>query len=434
MRARFLVATAATVLAATATLTGCVGGSQGGVGKSTGDAHSVTIYTGFTADDAKRFEASLRPFEQRTGIKVTHVGSANVQSALTARIQAGNPPDIALFPQPGLVDDLAERGKLKPLDSVVDTGKLTSGMVPGLLDTTKVGGHQYAVPFRLSVKSLVWYSPTAFQRAGYRVPKTYEQFTALVKRMRADGNVPLCLGVESGSGTGWPATDWLEDLVLRTGGPTVYDDWVTHKVKFDSPQIRKAANMFGDLAFAKGNVPGGRKGIVSTKWTDAISPMFDKKKPGCWMEKMGNFLANSLPKGVKPGKNLSVFYFPPLAHGGYAGKPVEGAGDLAGLFTDNPAAKKLMQYLATPDAGTAWAKAGGYLSPWKDFQASVYPDDVTRKEAAMLTDATAFRFDASDSMPAAVGTGSFFQQMTAWINGDASTDKALKAIDASWPS
>lgn len=410
---------------------GCVGGSSGGVGS--GGQKAVTIYTGFTADKGKRFEASLAPFEKQTGIKVTHVGIANVQSALTTRIQAGNPPDIALFPQPGLVDDLARQGKLKPLDNVLDISKLRDGMVPGLLDTTTVDNKLYGVPFDISVKSLVWYPPQPFQQAGYQIPKTFEDFTALVDKVRADGNTPLCLGVESGSGTGWAATDWLEDLVLRTGGPDVYDKWISHQIAFDSPEIKQAASLLQQLALTPGNVAGGNKAIVSTKWSDAINPMLNKPKPGCWLDKMGSFQANSLPAGTKPGTDVNVFYFPAMATGGYQGRPVEGGGDIAGLFTDNPAAKQLMQYLATADSGKPWASQGGFLSPWKTFDAANYADDLTRQESKIITDATAFRFDASDAMPAAVGTGSFFQQMTAWLNGDESLDQALQKIDASWP-
>jgi len=420
------------MLAVTALAVAACSSGTGSGGKSS--SKTVTVYTGFSGDQATRFADMIAPFEKQTGIKVTHVDIANVQTALTTRVAAGNPPDIALIPQPGLVNGYAAQGKIQPLDGVVDVSKLKSELVPGLADTTTVNGKLYAIPVDVSVKSLVWYPPAAFQKDGYQVPQTLEQFQQLVDKMRSDGNTPLCLGVESGTGTGWAATDWFEDLVLRTAGPQVYDQWINHTVKFDSPQIKRVADMFAKLAFTDGNVPGGRKGIVSTKWSDSILPMFNAGKPGCMMEKMGSFLANSLPKTVKPGTDVNVFYFPALASGGYQGKPVEGAGDLATLFTTNPAAKKLMQYLASPDAGKPWASQGGFLSPFKGFDSSIYPDQLTKTEAQILDSATAFRFDASDAMPAAVGTGSFFKEMTSWINGSESEDQALKNIDASWPS
>lgn len=431
---RGLLGALAVSVAASVTLTGCVGGSAGGTEHAGAASNHVTIYTGFTGEQAKDFDAMLAPFEKQTGIKVTHVGIANVQSVLTTRIQAGDPPDIALFPQPGLIDDLVSRGQIKSLDSVVNVSKLKSGIVSGVLGTTTVNGHLYAVPVDISVKSLVWYPPKAFQQAGYQVPTTWAQFTNLVDKMRQAGRTPLCLGIESGTGTGWPATDWLEDLLLRTSGPQAYDNWISHKLKFDSPQVRAAAQIFGKLALTPGNVKGGAKAIVTTKWDSAIDPMFNKGGPGCWMEKQGSFLATSLPSGVKTGTDVGVFYFPGQIPGGYQGKPVEGAGDLAGLLTNNPAAKKLMQYLATPTAGTPWAKLGGFLSPWKNFNTALYPDALTRQEAQIAEQATTFRFDASDAMPAAVGTGTEYSELTAWLNGDESLDTALKKIDQSWPT
>lgn len=190
---------------------------------STASGGSITVYTGFSGKQAQRFADMIAPFEKQTGIKVTHVDIANIQTALTTRVAAGNPPDIALIPQPGLVDGYAKQGKIKPLDDVVDVSKLRDELVPGLADTTTVDGKLYAIPVDVSVKSLVWYPPAAFQKAGYQVPQTFEQFQQLVDKMRADGNTPLCLGVESGSGTGWAATDWFEDL-LRPGARTAIEE------------------------------------------------------------------------------------------------------------------------------------------------------------------------------------------------------------------
>jgi alpha-glucoside transport system substrate-binding protein len=392
----------------------------------------LTIYSGLTGDKGANFEAALKVFQQQSGIKVTHVGVANVQTDLSTRIQAGDPPDVALFPQPGLVLDFASQGKVVALNDILDMKKLKDGLVPGLLDTATVDGKLYAVPFDISVKSLMWYPPEQFKKAGYQVPKTFEQFQALIGKIRDAGGSPLCFGVESGSGTGWPATDWLEDLVLRTGGPEVYDKWVSHEIPFDSPEINKAMQVFGSLVQTDGNVYGGAKAIVTTKWSDSIAPMF-QDPPGCWMYHQGSFMANSLPDGVQPGKDVDVFYLPPFASGGYSGRPVEGAGDMAALLKDSPNARKLMEFLASPDGGVEWAKRGGFLSPWKSFDPSTYADDLTRKEASFITDATDFRFDASDSMPGAVGTGSFFQQMTAWLNGDEDAKTALQKIDQTWP-
>ena len=394
---------------------------------------TLTVESGLTATKGANFEAALAEFENETGIKVTHVGVPNVQTDLTTRIQAGSPPDVALFPQPGLVQDLASQGKVQPLDNVLDMAKLKSGLAPGLLQIGQAKGKTYAVPYDISVKSLIWYSPKAFKAAGYSVPTTWAQFIDLTKKMAASGTAPFCFGIESGTGTGWPATDWLEDLVLRTAGPNVYDQWVSHKTKFDSPQIQKALKEFSSLLLAKGQTYGGANTIVSTKWSNSIAPMFTST-PGCYLYHQGSFMATSMPAGVTVGTDVSAFYLPGGYPGGYTGKPVEGAGDMAVMLKKSSAAEKLMNFLASPQGGEAWAKKGGFLSPWTSFDKKLYPDDLTRLEADMISKATAFRFDASDAMPGAVGTGAFYQQLTAFINGDQPASDTLKNIDAAWPA
>jgi alpha-glucoside transport system substrate-binding protein len=406
-----------------ATTSGAPGANIGG---------SVEILTGFTGEDGARFESTIEPVGSATGIEITHVGINNQQEVITTRVQAGNPPDLALVSQPGLLISLAQDGKLVALDDVIDTGAAANGLVPGLTDMATIDGALYGVPYRLSLKSLVWYPPQAFTAKGYTVPETFEAFTGLVDQMRTAGDTPLCIAIESGGGTGWPATDWIEDLVLRTGGPDVYDRWASHELPFNSPEIRRAFDVFGELAFTEGNVPGGRQGIVSTLWSDGILPMFDDPV-GCWMEKQGSFIANSLPESARPGENVSTFYLPAYAEGGYAGRPVEVAGEMLVMFNDTPAARQVMASLATSAAGEPWARQGGFLSPWQAFDSGLYPDVLSQSAAETLSGATVARFDASDLMPPAVGAGSFFTELTSWINGDTALDETLQALDDSWP-
>lgn len=422
-------------------LVGCSGGGSAGTsttspassGAKSDAGQTLTVESGLTGTKGADFEAALAVFQKETGIKVTHVGVPNVQTDLTTRIQAGSPPDVALFPQPGLVHDLAAQGKIQPLDNVLDMSALKNGLVPGLLQIGQSHGKTYAVPYDLSVKSLIWYSPRVFKAAGYKVPTTWEQFATLSKKIASSGKTPFCFGIESGTGTGWPATDWLEDIVLRTAGPTVYDQWVNHKTKFDSPPIQAAMKEFSTLLLTKGQTYGGPNTIVTTKWSTAIAPMFTSD-PGCYMYHQGSFMATAMPAGVTIGTDVSAFYLPGDYPGGYKGSPVEGAGDMAVMLKKSSASEKLMNFLASAKGGEAWAKQGGFLSPWKAFDKTIYPDDLTRLEADMLSKATAFRFDASDSMPGAVGTGAFYQQMTTWINGGQSSSAALKNIDAAWPA
>ena len=123
------------------------------------------------------------------------------------------------------------------------------------------GSGFYAIPEQADVKGLVWYPVPEFEEAGYTVPRTWDELLALSRQMVADGRHPWCLGIESGPASGWPATDWIEALVLRLGGVELYDQWVAHEIPFDHPVVRQATSMFGEIAFGPGFVNGGVESI-----------------------------------------------------------------------------------------------------------------------------------------------------------------------------
>jgi alpha-glucoside transport system substrate-binding protein len=254
------------------------------------------------------------------------------------------------------------------------------------------------------------------------------------------GKTPWCLGIESGTATGWPATDWMEQLVLDYGGTKQYDAWIKHTVKFDSPLVNKAADFFQKIFSTPGFVYGGQKSIASTNFGTAGNPMFNsnntESNPGCYMYKQGSFVVapGFFPNPVVKNADqlLGVFRFPGLTP---TSKPIEGGGDLLALFSgNNPNAIKLVKYMLQPGFGAIAAKDSNLISPFKSFNPSNYPTQTYRSMAQIATSATEFAFDASDAMPGEVGSGTFWRQMVAWIGGSTSKTSALKAIDASWPT
>jgi alpha-glucoside transport system substrate-binding protein len=86
--------------------------------------------------------------------------------------------------------------------------------------------------------------PDNFADAGYEVPTTMEELVALSDQIVADGGTPWCIGLGSGDASGWPATDWVEDIMLRTQSPETYDAWVTNELPFDSPEVVNAIEIF----------------------------------------------------------------------------------------------------------------------------------------------------------------------------------------------
>ncbi len=438
-----MAATAAILL----TTAGCFGGNGGGGGGGGGGGdnnvglagkpndNKVEIFGNFPGEEAKLFEASLKGFEQESGIDVTYVPSNDFATLIRSRVSGNNAPDIALFPQPGLLLDIAKQNKLQPLEGIVDTDALQESLIPGFLDATTHEGKIYGAPMRMAVKSLVWYPAPEFEQAGYKAPKTHEELVELTNQIKADGKTPWCIGMESGQATGWVATDWLEEYVLREGGPETYDKWVSHEIPFNDDVVKKAAEDFQEIAFPEGNVLGGRKSIVSTPFGTSQNAMFTNP-PGCMLHRQGNFIQGFFPEAVKkdPAANVGLFVLPPVEDG-YDGQPILGAGDLAAAFSsEDEDTKEVMEFITSADFGGEWAKGGGWLSPHTTFDAAQYPDDITREIADLAANADVFRFDGSDVMPGAVGAGSFWTGMTGWISGQQDLDAALEQIENSWPS
>jgi alpha-glucoside transport system substrate-binding protein len=359
----------------------------------------------------------------------------NINQLIMTKIQANDTPDIALIPQPGVVADMVKRGAAKPLDDVVDTGALESDMVPGTLDAGTVDGKLYGVLVSMNVKSLVFYPKKAWDKAGYKAPDSIDALKTLSDQIKKDGTPPWCLGIGADAATGWPATDWLEDLIMQLHGPDVYNDWVTNDVKFASPEVEEAATTFEDMVLAEGNVAGGRKSVASTAFGDADNPMWDPK-PGCMLLKQGNFIVSKdfMPSEVVADvdTNIGVFGFPPAEAGGE--NPTLGGGDMATLLSDSDSAKEVMKILAGKDIGKDAAPSSSFLSPHTGFDMALYPSDLTRSVADVAYQTDEFLYDGSDSMPGAVGAGTFWKDMTAWITEDEDLDTALKNIDDSWPT
>lgn len=395
------------------------------------DANTVTIWTSVDQPVLDGLKAGLAPIAKKQGITVKWEKVDNINQLIVTKVQANAAPDIALIPQPGVIADLVKRKAVKPLNDVVDMATLKKTMIPGELEAGTVNGKLYGLLTSMNVKGLVFYPKKAWNAAGYKVPTTMAQLEALTAQMAKAGQTPWCNGIESGTATGWPATDWIENLVMRYAGVKVYNDWVAGKVKFNSPQIKQAAAVYEKLFFNDAYVNGGRKSIATNNFGTAGNVMFDAK-PGCMMYSQGSFITGFFPKNIQAALDteVGVFGLPPVKANGV--KPIEGGGDLAALFSDSAAAKTIMKDLTIPSIGIPAAKSSSFLSPYKTFGVKNYPGALTKAIAGVAYNSNYFLFDGSDAMPGAVGAGSFWKEMTAWIAGQATLDQALNNIDASW--
>lgn len=394
----------------------------------------VTMAGPFTDNDAIKFEESVKPFEEMTGIDIQYEGSKEFEASIGIAIEGGNAPDIVDFPQPGLLNNFVKKGYVIDLNKVLDMGKVRSNYIQSWLDMATMdspdGSIMAGIWGRVNGKSLVWYNKKEFDAAGYTVPETWEELVALQDMILADGDAPWAVGIESGAATGWAATDWIEEMMLRTTSLENYDRWVAGDLKFDSPEVRGAIDAMADIWFADGMVYGGRTAIATTSFGDAPKVMFESP-PKAWLHKQGNFITSFFPESAQSGVDYDFFYLPSVDPA--YGRPVLVAGDILAMFNDRPEVRMVMQYFATGASVEGWVKAGGAISPHKDSQLSWYTNEVDRKVAEVIQNATSVRFDGSDLMPGSVGAGSFWKEMTAYVSGSKSLDEALEAIDASWP-
>lgn len=430
MRTHFRGRTALMAAAAVASLSltaGCGGGDSGS------DDNTVTIWSSLDPPVKEGLEKWLTAEADKQGITIKWSSVEDINQLIMTKIQANDTPDIALIPQPGVVADIVTRGAAQPLDDTVDMSSLESSMVPGTLDAGTVDDKLYGLLVSMNVKSLVFYNKPAFEKAGYKAPQTIDELNQLTDQIKADGGTPWCMGIEDGAATGWAATDWFEDLVMRYGGADGYNSWVDHDTPFDSDIVRESAAEFEKLMFTDGNVLGGREAITSTNFGTAGNPMFESE-PKCWLYKQGSFITGFFPKDVLSNldQNVGVFGFPPVEANGE--NPVLGGGDLAMQLSDKSAAADVIKLMSETDFGTDAAPKSSFISPHKDFDASLYPNDLTRAIADVAYKSTEFLFDGSDQMPGEVGAGSFWKEMTAWISGQEDLDSALQNIDESWPT
>jgi alpha-glucoside transport system substrate-binding protein len=394
----------------------------------------VTMTGPFVDNDAVKFNNSVKAFEEKTGIDIQYEGSKEFEASISIRVDGGNPPDIADFPQPGLLEQFVKKGKVIDLNKVLDMDKVKANYIPSWLDMATMKGPNGKIMAgiwgRVNGKSLVWYNKKAFDAAGYKVPSTWKELVDLENQIMADGDTPWAIGIESGAATGWPATDWIEEFMLRTTSLENYDKWVTGELKFNSPVVRHAIEEMSKIWFTKGMVYGGRSSIATTSFGDAPKVLFESP-PKAWLHKQGNFITSFFPENLVAGVDYDFFYLPSVDP--QYGRPVLVAGDIYAMFNDRPEVRMVMQYFATGASVENWVRAGGAISPHKDSKLSWYSNEVDRKVAEVIQNATSVRFDGSDLMPGSVGAGSFWKEITAYVSGTKTLDEALKAIDASWP-
>ncbi|MGZ5329532.1 MAG: ABC transporter substrate-binding protein [Actinomycetota bacterium] len=360
--------------------------------------------------------------------------SGNFEEQLQIRAEGGT-LDVALLPQPGSVAALAASGNILAIEDLgFNIEDLNAMFGESFMALGEYEGKHYGIPTNINLKSMVWYPKKAFDAAGYTVPETWDELMALSDQIVADGSTPWCVGFQSEGSTGWPATDWVEDIVLRTAGPDVYQQWYKHEIPFNDPQIVAAVKTFGDVMFHDGYVLGGAENTPSVAFGDAPLPMF-QDPPGCWLHRQASFINALFPEGTKAGVDYDWFPLPPIDQQG-----ILYAGEMAVVGRDAPEVRDFLTQFMGTDVQCAMGgiTAASRISPNVNVGTECYANQILADASVVLSDAAkqgTGGFDASDLMPPEVGSGSFWTGMVEYMQeGPDSLKKVMDEIEASWPS
>jgi alpha-glucoside transport system substrate-binding protein len=398
---------------------------------------TLTVFGPWRGADEELFQSILEYFREGTGATVNYSSSENYEQQIVIDTQAGSPPNIAILPQPGLIQDLASKGLLTPLGEdtaawvAQNYGAGESWVELGTY-TGEDGQEQFfAFPYKADLKSLVWYSPENFEEAGYEIPTTWEELMALQDQIVEDGGVPWCIGLGSGGATGWPATDWVEDIMLRLHEPSVYDQWTANEIPFTDPRVVEALELFASIATNDELVAGGAQAVAATDFRDSPKGLFEIP-PACYMHRQASFIPSFFPEGTELGPDADAdFFYLPAMEEKDLGKPVLGAGTLATITKDSDAARAFIEFLKMPLAHELWMAQSGFLTPHKGVSPDAYANDVLRREGQVLSEATTFRFDGSDLMPGKIGAGAFWTGMIDLVGGKPAEEVAAD-IQSAW--
>jgi alpha-glucoside transport system substrate-binding protein len=381
----------------------------------------VSVYGTWTGDEQDSFLAMVAPWEECSGATINYTGQRDLGTALTAGIAGGNTPDVAGLPGPGIMQTWYDQGALKPLD-FVDFAAYEAATPAGFAALgTAPDGKLIGIFTKGAVKGLIWYN-TANWTTG--PPATWEELNTTARAAATGETKQWCIGLESGGDSGWPGTDWIEDIVLRQAGTAVYDGWVAGTTPWTDPAIKSAWETFGDAIANSYNTPAGY--VNATNFGKAANPMF-ADPPGCLLHHQASFITDFFKNEAKATpEQFDFFPFPDIDP---ANAGVTGGGDLFGMFNDTPQAQSLVQYMLTPEAQQIWVERGGFISANKNVSLDAYPDEVSRRSAEILANAPVFRFDGGDLMPNALSKA-FFQGVVEYVQTPANLDAILTNLEA----
>jgi alpha-glucoside transport system substrate-binding protein len=413
------------------------GGGGGGGSEQQENTGTVNLLSAVEPEEAESVQAI---FDEVINSEADYTAEIEASGDFEEQFQIraeGGTLDVAAVPQPGAIADLAEAGSIVSLEDLgFDIDELNDLVGESFVALGEYEGEHYGLPTNINLKSMIWYPKDDFDAAGYTVPESWDELIALSDQIVADGSTPWCVGFGSEGSSGWPATDWMEDIMLRTAGPDAYDEWYKHEIPFNDEAVLAAGERFGDVMFGEGYVLGGAAATPDIVFGDAPGPMFETP-PGCWLHRQASFINAFFPEDAVAGVDYDWFPFPVIDQEGvlYAGEL-----SVVGKNANRPEVVDFLNQFIGEEVQCQMGgvEASSRISPNVNVGPDCYANDILADASVILTESLAEgtgRFDASDLMPAAVGSGSFWTGMLEYMSsGPDSLPGILDEIEASWPS
>lgn len=397
---------------------------------TTASADKVSVMHGWPAQQGEAFKKIVSAFMfKHPDIEViVEVVGRDRPAFIAARLAAGNPPDLTPHPWLGLQADWAQNNQIVCLEGLVDPSELVNALKP----FGYVNGKLFGLFVFPNIKSLVWYNKREFENNRYRPPKSWDEMLTLSDKIVAAGGTPWAIGLESGAASGWPGTDWIEDIMLRTADPQIYDKWVQHEIPWTHPSVKRAFESFGQIVLNPNYVLGGPLGALMTNFGDSPSALFTKP-PRALMHRQATFIQGFIRKQnprLVAGKDYDIFPFPPIHPSAKEKVPILVGGDVVNCFTRRPEVIEFVKFLISKEAQEIWVKELGELSSNKNTNPALFNNPIPQKAWDILSNATISKYDASDMMPAAVGAGSFWSGVLDFVSG-IPLNKVLEMIEDS---
>lgn len=410
------------------------GGTSGGGASST----DVTVWTAWGGGELKAFQDVLKPFEQSSGIHVHLTTNRDSNNQIANGVAAGTDlPDVAPGPtDPVVVKDYVDKKVLKPMETALGDQfqAYISNTYPALTTPPGgatddpyigvIGGKHYELMVKTQVKGLLWYNKKVYTGDA---PKTFDDLLA-IDPSKYNAKKVFCAGFESGAASGWPASDQIDNIIMRQSGDQVYTSWIQGKTKFSSPEIKLGYQTFLKEVSAA-NVFGGSNTVLSTNFGKAGDPLF-QSSPGCLFLEQATFITSFFQQdfpsqNLKAGTDFDFFAHPSMGNSQFDGN-VNGFYDNFAMYNDTPAARKLMQYMATKDAQQIWANDGGTLGAIKSL---TYTDPVFKRAADIAGAAKNLLVTAGDFMPSDM-QHAFWQSLLNVTRDPNSLNSELSHLDA----